>query len=71
MLAHAEAHRESDNEVTRNTLKHPHSHKWWETLEGLIFGVKLSIPALRGPRGGLVVDPAEKAPLLSSQLDSK
>ena len=56
MLAHAEAQRvygaarESHNERTRNTLKYStHSHKWWETLKVLIFGVKPSIPALRGP----------------------
>ena len=36
-----------------------------------IFGVKPSIPALRGPGGGLVVAPAEKASLLGSQFDSK
>ena len=34
---------------TRNTLKYSTcSHKWWETLKGSIFGVKPSIPALRG-----------------------
>ena len=32
--------------------------------------MKLSIPALRGPGGGLVVAPAEKASLLCSQFDS-
>ena len=54
--------RESHNERTRNTLKHSTcSHKWWETHKGSIFGVKLSIPALRGPGGGLVVVPTEKA----------
>ena len=30
-----------------------------------------SIPALRGPGGGLVIAPAEKASLLGSQFDSK
>ena len=56
VLAHAEAQRiygaarESHNKRTRNTLKHTTcSHKWWETLKGWIFGVKPSIPALRGP----------------------
>ena len=39
--------------------------------EGTIFDVKPSIPALRGPGGGLVVAPAEKATLLCSQFDSK
>ena len=38
---------------------------------GSIFGVKPSIHALRGPGGGLVVAPAEKASLLGSQFDSK
>ena len=77
MLARAEAlrvygaARESHNECTRNTLKHSTcSHKWWQTLKGSIFGVKTSIPALGRPGGGLVVAPAEKASLLSSQLDS-
>ena len=40
------------------------SHKWCETLNGSIFGVKLSIPAHMGPGGGLLVAPAEKASLL-------
>ena len=44
---------------------------WCETLQGSIFGVKPFIPALRGPGGGLVVAPAEKASLLGSQFDSK
>ena len=45
------AARESHNEWTWNTLKHSTcSHKWWETHEGSIFGVNLSIPALRGPQ---------------------
>ena len=35
--------------------------RWWETLKGSIFGVKPSIPALRGPGGGFVVATAEKA----------
>ena len=54
MLAHAEAHRlysaarESHIEHTGNTLKHSCSHKW-ETLKGLIFGVKPSIPLSEGP----------------------
>ena len=66
------AARESHNERTRNTLKlSTCSHKWWETLEGSIFGVKLSIPALSGHGGGLVVAPAEKASILISQFDSK
>ena len=34
-------------------------------------GVKPSIPALRGPGGGLVVAPAEKASILGSQFNSK
>ena len=60
------AARESHNERIKNTLKHSTcSHKWLETLKGSIFGVKPSIPDLRGPRGGLVVAPAEKASLLS------
>ena len=66
------AARESQNEQTRNTLKHfTCSHKWWVTLKSSIFGVKLSIPALRGPGGGLVLAPAEKESLLGTQLDSK
>ena len=36
---------------------------WWETLKASIFGVKHSIPALRGQRGGLVVAHAEKMSL--------
>ena len=67
VLARAEAQRvngaarESHNELTRNTLKHSTcSHKWWETLKGSIIGVKPSIPALRGPEGGLVLAPTEK-----------
>ena len=86
MLAHAEAlrvysaARESHNERSRNTLKHfTCSHKWWETLKDSIFGVKQSIPALRGTGGGLVLQtvhslylsPAEKASLVGSQFDSK
>ena len=63
--------RESHNEQTRNTLKHSTClHKWWETLKFLIFGVKPSIPAHRGPGGGLMVALAEKASLLGSQFDS-
>ena len=55
-----------------NTLKYSTcSHKWWETLKGLIFGVKASIPALMGPEGGLVVAPTEKASLLDHLFDSK
>ena len=49
MLARAEAKSvygaamESHNERTRNTLKHSTcSHKWWEALEGSIFGVVYS-----------------------------
>ena len=58
------AARESHNERTRNTLKHSNcSHKWWETLEGSIFGVKPTIRALRRPSGGLVVASAEKLSL--------
>ena len=75
MFAHAEAQRvycaarESHNELTRNTLKHfTCSHEWWETLKGSIFGVKYSIPALRGPVGGLEVAPAEKGSLLALSL---
>ena len=70
MLPHAEVQRvygdtrESRNELTRNTLKHSTcSHKWWETLKGSSFDVKPSIPALWGPRGGLVVASAEKSSL--------
>ena len=33
--------------------------------------MKPSIPALRGPGGGLVLAPAEKVSLLGSQFDSK
>ena len=44
------AARESHNELNRNTLKHSTcSHRWWETLNGSIFGVKHFIPAIRGP----------------------
>ena len=75
VLARAEAQRvsgaarESHIKNTRNTLQHSTcSHKWWETLKGLIFGVKPCIPALLGPVGGLVVAPVEKASLLSSQF---
>ena len=78
VLARAEAQRvygaarESHNEWTRNPLKHSScSHKWWETLKGSIFGVKPSIPALRGTGSGLVVAPGEKASLLGCQFDSK
>ena len=78
MLARAEAQmvygaaRESHNDHTRNTLKHStSSHKWWETLTGSIFGVKPSIPALRGTGGCLVEAPSEKASLIGSQFDSK
>ena len=39
--------------------------------EGSLFYVKPSIPAFRGPRGGLVVAPAEKASLLGHQFDGK
>ena len=43
------AARESHNERTWNTLKNSTcSHKWWETLKCLIFGVKPSINAFRG-----------------------
>ena len=38
---------------------------------GSIFAVKQSILALRGPGGGLLVTPAEKASLQGSQFDSK
>ena len=40
-------------------------------MQGSIFGVKQSIPAHKGPGGGLVVAPAETASLLGSQFDSK
>ena len=77
MLSRAEAQRvhgaarQSDNERTRNTLKHSTcSHKWREALKGSIIDVKPSISALRGPRGCLVVAPAEKASLMGSQFDS-
>ena len=60
------AAKESHNEWTRNTQKHSTcSHNWWETLKRSIFGVKPSIPTLRGFGGGLVVAPAEKALLVS------
>ena len=39
--------------------------------EWLHFDVKLSIPAISGPGGGLVQAPPEKAPLMSSQFDIK
>ena len=66
------AARVSHNESISYTLKHSTcSHKWWETLKDSIFGVKPSIPALRGSGGGLVVAPAEKASVLGSQFDSK
>ena len=63
---------ESDNERTRNTLKHSTcSRKWWETLKSSIFCVKPSIPVFTGPGSGLVVDPAEKASLLYFHFDRK
>ena len=66
------AARESHNERARNTLKHSTcSNKCWETLKGSIFGGKQSIPALRGPGGGLVVAPAEMASLLGSEFNRK
>ena len=78
MLARAEAQRvygatrESQNERTRYTLKHSTcSHEWWEILNGTIFGMKPSIPALKGPGRGLVVTSAEKESLLGSQFCSK
>ena len=77
MLARAEAQRvyvavRKSHERTTNTLQHStYSHKCWEKLKGSIFGVKPTIHDLRGPRGGLVVAPAEKASLLGSQFDSK
>ena len=80
VLARAEAWRvygagtESHNDRTKNTQKHStSSHNWWETcMKGSIFGAKPSIPALGGATGGgLVVAPAEKASLLSSQFYCK
>ena len=78
VVARAEAQRvfvsarKSQNERTKNTLKHStSSHYWWETRKSSIFGLQPSIPALRRAGGGLVVAPAEKAPLLGSQFDSK
>ena len=78
MLARAEAHRvygaanESHNELNKNTLRHSTcSHKWRERLKCSIFVVKPSIPALKGPGGGLMVAPAENASLLGTQFDSK
>ena len=66
------AARESYNVCIKNTLKHSTcSRKWWEALKGSIFGVKQSIPAQRDHGCGLVVAPAEKDSLLSSQFDSK
>ena len=56
---------QSNNECTRNTLKHStFSHKWWETLKGSIFVVKSSIPAPRGKGGGLVMAPDGKGSLM-------
>ena len=46
-------------------------HKWWERLKGSICGVKPSIPALSGPIGGFVIDPADKASLKGIHFDSK
>ena len=46
----------------------PPVHISRETLKGSVFGVKPSIPALRGPRGGLVVAPSEKVSLLAISL---
>ena len=46
-------------------------HNWWETLKGSIFGVNPSIPAIRGPGGGLVVAPAEKTSLKGSRFECK
>ena len=66
------AEMKSNNERTRNTPKHSTcSHKCLMTLKGSIFRVMSSIPALRGPGGGLVVAPAGKALLLGSQFHSK
>ena len=65
--------RESHNDSTRNTLKHSPVHisggRHWKIRSKT--GVKSSIPAVRGPGGGLVVAPAEKASLLSSLFDRK
>ena len=44
-----------------------HRSKWWRILKGLIFSVKLFIPALVEHGGGLVVAPS----LFGSQFDSK
>ena len=55
--------------IITNTLKHStSSHKWWERLLWCerFFGVKPYITAPRGPGGGLVVAPSEKASLLGS-----
>ena len=78
MLARAEtlrvygAARKSHYECTRNTLQHSTcSLKWWETHEGSIVGVKLNIPALEVPGGGLVVASAGKASIVGSQFDGK
>ena len=50
LLACAEAQRVYGAARKSHTLKHSTcSHKWWEILKGSIFGVKSSIPALRGP----------------------
>ena len=66
------AARESHNERTMNTLKHSTcSHEWWETLKCSIFGVKPSIPTLRGPQGNLVVASSDKDSRLGCQLNSK
>ena len=63
---------EAHNERTRNTLKYYRcSCKWCETLKSSVFGVKPSMPSLKGLGGGLVAAPAEKASLMGSQFDSK
>ena len=47
------------------------ARKWWSVLRESVFGKNSAIPPLVGPGGGLVVDPGEKAGLLSNHFDSK
>lgn len=57
---------------TRNRLSEANgSRKWWSVLGESLFGVDSSIPPLLGAGGGLVVDPLEKAELLSRHFDGK
>ena len=36
-------------------------HKWWSTLESVVFGSSSSLPPLVGPGGGLVCESVGKA----------